>query len=80
MLKHHFKLPQIFFINFFLLLFGTLVVASFIVYYSVQQIEIKQFTNQLKSEIAYVRARFDEGKSLEAAASEMSESWDARFV
>ena len=73
MLKHHFKLPQIFFINFFLLLFGTLVVASFIVYYSVQQIEIKQFTNQLKSEIAYVRARFDEGKSLEAAASEMSE-------
>ncbi|BDY13808.1 sensor histidine kinase [Hydrogenimonas cancrithermarum] len=73
MLKRHFKLPQIFFINFFLLLFGTLIIASFIVYYSIQQIEVKQFTNQLRSEIAYVRAMLDEGKSLEAAAAEMGE-------
>ena len=73
MLKHYFKLPQIFFANFFILLFGTLLVASFIVYYSIREIEIKQFTNQLRSEIAYVRARLDEGKSLEVAANEMSE-------
>jgi len=73
LLKQYFKLPQIFFANFFLLLFGTLLVASFIVYYSVQEIEVKQFTNQLRSEIAYVRTRLDEGKSLEIAAQEMSE-------
>jgi len=73
LLKQYFKLPQIFFINFFLLLFGTLLIASFIVYYSVQEIEVKQFTNQLRSEIAYVRTRLDEGKSLDVAAKEMSE-------
>ncbi|SFO88974.1 HAMP domain-containing sensor histidine kinase [Hydrogenimonas thermophila] len=73
MLKRYFKLPQIFFINFLLLLSGTLLIASFIVYYSVQEIEVKQFTNQLRSEIAYVRTRLDEGKSLEVAANEMSE-------
>ena len=38
-----------------------------------QEIEVKQFTNQLRSEIAYVRTRLDEGKSLNIAANEMSE-------
>ena len=38
-----------------------------------QEIEVKQFTNQLRSEIAYVRTRLDEGKSLDVAAKEMSE-------
>ncbi|RUM44054.1 MAG: sensor histidine kinase [Hydrogenimonas sp.] len=73
MLKEYFRLPQIFFANFFLLLFGTLLVASFIIYYSIQEIEITQYTNQLKGEIAYVRARLDKGKSLEVAAREMNE-------
>jgi len=73
LLKQYFKLPEIFFANFFLLLSGILLIASFIVYYSVQEIEVKQFTNQLRSEIAYVRARLDEGKSLDVAAEEMSE-------
>ncbi len=73
MLKRYFKLPQIFYINFLLLFSGTLLIASFIVYYSIQEIEVKQFTNQLRSEIAYVRARLDEGKSLDVAGNEMSE-------
>jgi len=73
LLKEYFRLPQIFFANFFLLLFGTLLVASFIIYYSIQEIEITQYTNQLKGEIAYVRARLDKGKSLEVAAREMNE-------
>jgi len=72
LLKRYFKLPEIFFANFFLLLSGTLLIASFIIYYSVREIEIKQFTNQLKSETAYVRARLDEGKSLDVAIKEMS--------
>jgi signal transduction histidine kinase len=73
LLKRYFKLPQIFYINFLLLFSGTLLIASFIVYYSIQEIEVKQFTNQLRSEIAYVRARLDEGKSLDVAGNEMSE-------
>jgi len=73
LLKEYFRLPQIFFANFFLLLFGTLLVASFIIYYSIQEIEITQYTNQLKSEIAYVRARLDKGMSLAVAAREMNE-------
>ena len=68
-----FKLSQIFFINFILLLGGVLAVASLVIYYSVRQIEIQQYTNQLKSEIAFVRSRLDEGKSLDLAAKEMSE-------
>ena len=71
--KRYFKLSQIFFVNFILLLGGVLAVASLVIYYSVRQIEIKQYTNQLKSEIAYVRSRLDEGKSLDLAAREMSE-------
>ncbi len=73
MLNSRFKLSQIFYLNFILLLVGTLAFASLIIYYSIEQIEIKQFTNQLKSEIAYVRSRMDEGKSLDQAAKEMSE-------
>ncbi len=73
MLKSRFKLSQIFYLNFILLLVGTLAFASLIIYYSIEQIEIKQFTNQLKSEIAYVRSRIDEGKSLDQAAKEISE-------
>jgi len=72
-LKSRFKLSQIFYLNFILLLVGTLAFASLIIYYSIEQIEIKQYTNQLKSEIAYVRSRIDEGKSLDQAAKEMSE-------
>ncbi|WP_457596734.1 ATP-binding protein [Hydrogenimonas sp.] len=73
MLKRYFKLSQIFFVNFMLLLGGVLAVASLVIYYSIKQIEVDQYTNQLKSEIAYVRAKLDEGISLEAAAREMSE-------
>ena len=47
--------------------------ASFILYYSVQEIEVKQFTNQLRSEIAYIRSRLDEGESLDVATKEISE-------
>ena len=70
--RRYFKLSQIFFINSILLLGGVLAVASLVIYYSVQQIEIEQYTNQLKSEIAYVRSRLGEGKSLDMAAKEMS--------
>lgn len=73
MLNRYFKFSQIFFINFILLLGGVLAIASMVIYYSVQQIEVNQYTNQLKSEIAYVRSQLDEGKSLDAAAEEMSE-------
>ncbi|BBG66175.1 two-component system histidine kinase [Hydrogenimonas sp.] len=73
MLKSNLKLSQIFYLNFILLLTGTLAFASLIIYYSIKEIEIKQYTNQLKSEIAYVRSRLEEGKSLGLAAKEMSE-------
>ncbi len=73
MLKRYFSLPQIFSINFVLLLGGILVVTTLVIYYTLQQIEITQYTNQLKSEIAYIRTRMDEGKSLDQAAKEMSE-------
>ncbi len=72
MLKRNLKLSQIFYLNFILLLVGTLAFTSVIIYYSIEQIEIKQYTNQLKSELAYVRSRIDEGKSLDLAAKEMS--------
>ncbi|WP_457595272.1 ATP-binding protein [Hydrogenimonas sp.] len=71
-MRLRFKLSQIFYLNFILLLVGTLAVASIVIYYSIEQIEVKQFTNQLKSEIAYVRSRLDEGKSLDQAGREMS--------
>ncbi len=73
MLKSHFKLSQIFYLNFILLLVGTLLFTSVIIYYSIEHIEIKQYTNQLRSELAYVRSRLDEGKSLDLAAREMGE-------
>ncbi|WP_456450271.1 ATP-binding protein [Hydrogenimonas sp.] len=73
MAKKYFKLSQIFFVNFILLLGGVLAVASLVIYYSIQQIEVQQYTNQLKSEIAYVRSKLAEGESLERAAEEMSE-------
>ncbi len=73
MLKSNFKLSQIFYLNFILLLVGTLAFASVIIYYSIEHIEIKQYTNQLRSELAYVRSRLEEGKSLAEAAKEMSE-------
>ncbi|MCF6201549.1 MAG: ATP-binding protein [Hydrogenimonas sp.] len=73
MLKRNLKLSQIFYLNFIFLLVGTLAFTSVIIYYSIEHIEIKQYTNQLKSEIAYVRSRLNEGKSLELAAKEMSE-------
>ena len=72
-MRRHFKLSQLFVVNFLLLLGGTLAVASLVIYYSVRQIEITQYVNELRSEIAYVRSRLDEGKSLEAAAKEMSD-------
>ncbi|WP_456449114.1 ATP-binding protein [Hydrogenimonas sp.] len=71
--KRYFKLSQIFFVNFILLLGGVLAVASLVIYHSVRQIEVNQYANQLKSEIAYVRSRLDEGRSLDLAAREMSE-------
>ncbi len=73
MLKSIFKLSQIFYFNFILLLVGTFAVASVTIYYSVRQIEVKQYTNQLKSELAYVRSRLDEGRSLDLTAKEISE-------
>ncbi|WP_201352837.1 ATP-binding protein [Hydrogenimonas urashimensis] len=73
MLNRYLKLSQIFFINFILLLGGVMSVATFVIYYSIQQIEIEQYTNQLKSEIAYVSLQQDKGKTLEQAAKEMSE-------
>jgi two-component system phosphate regulon sensor histidine kinase PhoR len=72
-LKPRFKISQIFVINFTLLLLGALAIISFVVYYSLKEIEIKQYTTQLKSELAYVRARLDEGKSLAEVGREMSE-------
>ena len=73
MLKRYYKLSQIFFLNFILLLGGVLAVASLVIYYSIRQIEVQQYANQLKSEIAYVRSKLDEGVSLNQAATEMSE-------
>jgi len=78
-LKSHFKLSQIFYLNFILLLVGTLVFTSVIIYYSIEHIEIKQYTNQLRSELAYVRSRLDEGKSLDIAAREMSDIMGRRL-
>ena len=72
-MKRHFKLSQLFVVNFLLLLGGTLAVASLVIYYSVRQIEITQYINELRSEIAYVRSRLDEGKTLDVAAKEMSD-------
>ncbi len=71
-MRSRFKLSQIFYLNFILLLVGTLAVASVVIYRSIEQIEVEQFTNQLRSEIAYVRSRLEEGKSLDQAAREMS--------
>ena len=71
--KRYFKLSQIFFVNFLLLLGGVLAVASLVIYFSIRQIEETQYVNQLKSEIAYIRAKLDEGRSLDQAAREMSE-------
>ncbi|WP_353662225.1 ATP-binding protein [Hydrogenimonas sp. SS33] len=73
MLNRYYKLSQIFFINFMLLLGGVLAVATIVIYYSVQQIEIKQYTGRLRSEIAYVQRQIRRGNEPAQLAKTLEE-------
>ena len=73
-MKKHYKLSQIFFINFIILFTITLAIASLIIYYSILNIEKEQYTRQLRSEIAYITNELKEGKSLSQATQEISKA------
>ena len=69
--RRYYKLSHIFFFNFIAVLTAALAILSIVVYYSVRQIEIDQFSQQLRSEIAYVHSKMAEGESIEEAAKEI---------
>ena len=69
--RRYYKLSHIFFFNFIAVLTAALAILSIVVYYSVRQIEVAQFSQQLKSEIAYVHSKMSEGTSIEEAAKEI---------
>ncbi len=71
-MKKHYKLSQIFFINFIILFSVAVAITSLIIYYSILDIEKEQYTRQLRSEIAYITNELKDGKSLSLATKEIS--------
>ncbi len=71
-MKKHYKLSQIFFINFIILFTSILAISSLIIYYSILNIEKEQYSRQLRSEIAYITNELSQGKSLLEATQDIS--------
>lgn len=68
------KLSQVFFVTLFLILGGTLVVAALITYSTIEEIEIKQYSRLIRSELGSLEGMFDTLASSDRAVMHLRES------
>ncbi|WP_456323932.1 sensor histidine kinase [Hydrogenimonas sp.] len=71
MLNPRFKISQIFIVNFMLLLLVALAIISFVINYTLKEIEISRYKTWLKSEMAYAKTQIGKGRALADIGAEM---------